>query len=89
MHCGFHAVGTRSSHQPANIAMAAMDTDEQHNQTASPTNLRRSNSAPLINGANLSETSLFFLPALTPRQRRSSTSQMANGVPVVSIYFIY
>ena len=81
------------------VAMAAMDTDEQHNHSTPQTNLRRSHSAPLINGANISETSLSFLPTLTPRQRRSSTSQMANhnhhhhgttnhhGVPVVSGVF--
>lgn len=66
-------------------AMAAMDTDEHHSQATPQTNLRRSNSAPLINGANISENSLSFLPTLTPRHRRSSTSQMANGLPVVHV----
>jgi hypothetical protein len=67
------------------IKMAAMDTDEQQNTPQ--TNLRRSNSAPLINGANLAEANISYL-SLTPRHRRSSTSQMANGNPYSVVSFI-
>ena len=67
--------------------MAAMDTDEQQN--IPQTNLRRSNSAPLINGANLTQANISYLPTLTPRHRRSSTSQMANGNPYSVVSFIY
>lgn len=66
--------------------MAAMDTDEQQNTPQ--TNLRRSNSAPLINGANLPEANISYLPNVTPRNRRSSTSQMANGNPYSVVCFI-
>ena len=67
--------------------MAAMDTDEQQNTPQ--TNLRRSNSAPLINGANLAEANISYL-SLTPRHRRSSTSQMPNGYsnPYAVVSFI-
>lgn len=64
---------------------AAMDTDEQaEQQNTLQTNLRRSNSAPLINGANLNETNPTYCP-VTPRYRRSSTSQMANGNPYSNV----
>ena len=67
--------------------MAAMETDEQQNTPQ--TNLRRSNSAPLINGANLNEANISYIPALTPRHRRSSTSQMANGNPYSVVSSMY
>ena len=60
---------------------SAMETDDSSHLPSS--NLRRSNSAPMIGGANVNDNAPVFQPQLA-RQRRFSTSQMAiNGVSSV------
>lgn len=60
------------------MAANAMETDELGHLPSST--LRRSNSAPNVSAAVVSDPIPIFQPLQTARQRRFSTSQMAVNV---------
>lgn len=61
-----------------NMAANAMETDDLSHLPSN--NLRRSNSAPNVSAAVMSEAIPIFQPLQSSRQRRFSTSQMALNV---------
>ena len=60
------------------MAANAMETDDLSHLPSNT--LRRSNSAPNVSAAGISEAIPIFQPIQTARQRRFSTSQMALNV---------